>query len=59
MAARHGLKAGEIAPGAALEVKNVYCLGNCALGPAAMLDGKPVGRLDEARVDALVAETRR
>jgi formate dehydrogenase subunit gamma len=34
----------------------VYCLGLCATAPAAMLDGRVVGRLDEARLDALVAE---
>ncbi|MEO8242589.1 MAG: formate dehydrogenase subunit gamma [bacterium] len=33
----------------------VYCLGLCACGPAALVDGKLMGRVDEARVDALVA----
>jgi formate dehydrogenase subunit gamma len=33
----------------------VFCLGLCACGPAAMVDGKLVGRVDEARVDALLA----
>jgi formate dehydrogenase subunit gamma len=32
----------------------VYCLGLCALAPAAMLDGKPVGRLDAERLSALL-----
>lgn len=27
-------------------VEPVYCLGNCALGPAALIDGDLVGRLD-------------
>lgn len=33
----------------------VYCLGLCASGPAAMLDGAPVARLDAARLDRLIA----
>src|ERR1700756_5252540 len=37
----------------------VYCLGLCATAPSAMLDGRVVGRLDEARLDALVAEAQR
>ena len=36
----------------------VFCLGLCACGPAAMVDGRLVGRVDEARVDALLAEVR-
>jgi formate dehydrogenase subunit gamma len=37
----------------------IYCLGLCATAPSAMLDGRLVGRLDEARIDALVAEAQR
>lgn len=33
----------------------VFCLGLCACGPAALVDGRLVGRCD-TRVDALVAE---
>lgn len=40
----------------AVTVEPVYCLGLCASGPAAMIDGKVVGRLDEARLDGLLAE---
>lgn len=36
----------------------VFCLGLCACGPAAMVDGKLLGRVDEARVDAIVAGVR-
>lgn len=32
----------------------VYCLGLCACGPAAMVDGKVVGRVDEAKLDAIL-----
>ena len=42
--------------GAGLHVETVYCLGNCALSPAALLDGEPIGRLDRDRLDAIVAE---
>jgi formate dehydrogenase subunit gamma len=37
----------------------IYCLGLCATAPSAMLDGRVFGRLDEARIDALVAEAQR
>jgi formate dehydrogenase subunit gamma len=37
----------------ALTVETVYCLGNCALGPAALVDGTLVGRLDAERLTAL------
>lgn len=40
--------------GEALTVEAVYCLGNCALGPAAMFDGKTLGRVDADRLEALL-----
>jgi formate dehydrogenase subunit gamma len=43
----------------AVTVEAVYCLGLCACAPAAMLDGRPVGRLSAARMGALVAEAAR
>ncbi len=36
-------------------VEPVYCLGNCALGPAALVDGVLIAHLDEARLRALIA----
>jgi formate dehydrogenase subunit gamma len=33
----------------------VYCLGLCACGPAAMVDGKVVGRVDNDKLDAILA----
>ncbi len=42
----------------AVTLEPVFCLGLCACGPAAMVDGRLVGRVDEARVDALLAEVR-
>ncbi len=37
------------------EVQQVFCLGNCALGPSGTVDGALHGRLDAARVAALTA----
>ena len=34
----------------------VFCLGLCAIGPAALVDDRPVARLDAARFDALMHE---
>jgi formate dehydrogenase subunit gamma len=37
-----------------ITLEAVYCLGNCACAPAAMLDGQVHGRLDEVRLRALL-----
>lgn len=34
-------------------VETVYCLGNCALGPSALIDGELLGRVDAARIAGL------
>jgi formate dehydrogenase subunit gamma len=36
-----------------VEVTQVFCLGNCALGPSGTLDGRLHGRLSAERLDAL------
>ena len=36
----------------------VYCLGLCATGPAAMLDGTPLGRLDANRLTEILDAAR-
>ena len=36
----------------AVTLEAVYCLGNCALAPAAMIDGALKGRLDDKKIDA-------
>jgi formate dehydrogenase subunit gamma len=56
--ARHAISVDAGDAGARLHVETVYCLGNCALSPAALLDGEPVGRLDRDRIDAIVAAAR-
>ena len=42
----------------AVTLEPVFCLGLCACGPAALVDGRVVGRVDEARFDALLEEVR-
>jgi formate dehydrogenase subunit gamma len=39
--------------GADVEVTEVFCLGNCVLGPSGTLDGRLHGRLSAERLDAL------
>ena len=50
------LRARGIVPDAsteALTVETVYCLGNCAVGPNALVDGELVARLDADRLVSL------
>ena len=42
----------------AVMLEPVYCLGLCATGPAAMLDGTPIGRLDAARLTEILDAVR-
>ena len=58
LTARHGIKPDAATAASGLEVETVYCLGNCALSPAALLDGAPIGRLDRERIDAIVLASR-
>ncbi len=56
LANHHGIKADDEDASGGLCVESVYCLGNCALSPSALLDGTPIGRLDRDRIDAIVAD---
>jgi formate dehydrogenase subunit gamma len=38
----------------AVTLEPVLCLGLCASGPSAMLDGRPMGRLSAARIDRML-----
>jgi len=38
--------------GGGLTLEPVFCLGLCAIGPSALLDDKPLARLDPARIEA-------
>jgi formate dehydrogenase subunit gamma len=39
-------------------VEPAYCLGLCAVSPSALLDGEPLGRLDESKVAEALEEVR-
>lgn len=41
-----------------VEVDEVFCLGNCALGPSGLVDGRLVGRLDLDRLESLTGAWR-
>ncbi len=51
---RLGIGFGETTPDGAVTLKEVFCLGNCALSPAAAVDGRLHGRLTEAAFDRLL-----
>jgi formate dehydrogenase subunit gamma len=57
--AKLGVAIGNTTPDERVTLEPIYCLGLCATAPSAMLDGRLVGRLDEARIDALIAEAQR
>lgn len=57
--AKLGIALGNTTADDRVTLEPIYCLGLCATAPSAMLDGRVVGRLDEARIDALVAEAQR
>lgn len=54
-----GIALGETTADERVTLEPIYCLGLCATAPSAMLDGRLVGRLDEARIDALIVEAQR
>jgi formate dehydrogenase subunit gamma len=53
---RLGVTCGDTSADGRVTLEAVYCLGLCASAPSAMLDGRVVGRLDQARLDALLKE---
>lgn len=48
----------ETAADGSVTLEPVYCLGLCACAPAALVDGEPVGRLDDEALEAIAAEVR-
>ena len=52
LARNHGIAVDDHHAGDAV-VETVYCLGNCALGPSALVDGELIGRVDAARIAGL------
>lgn len=53
-----GTDFGATSPDGAVTLEATYCLGLCACAPAAMLDGRPVGRLNRERLEVLLADAR-
>jgi formate dehydrogenase subunit gamma len=45
---------GETTADGAFSLDTVYCLGNCALSPAVMLDGRLYGKVTHERIDTLL-----
>ena len=56
VATKLGISLGETSDNGAVSLLPVYCLGLCATGPAIMVDGKPFGRAEGERLDALLYE---
>ncbi|MGE3145768.1 MAG: formate dehydrogenase subunit gamma [Pseudorhodoplanes sp.] len=54
-----GMTIGETRADRRVTLEPVYCLGLCSVSPSAMIDGRLVGRLDEGKLDALIAEAER
>lgn len=57
--ARLGIAVGDTTADGNVTLEPVYCLGLCSVSPAAMLDGKVVARLDDDKLDALLAQADR
>jgi formate dehydrogenase subunit gamma len=51
-----GAAMGETTANGTFTLEDVYCLGNCALSPAVMIDGRLYGRVSASKFDALVAQ---
>lgn len=50
-----GLDMSERSRDGRVTLEAVYCLGLCATGPNALVDGVPVSRIDESRLDQIIA----
>jgi formate dehydrogenase subunit gamma len=51
-----GVAFGQTRADSAVTLEAIFCLGLCAIGPNALVNGKPVARIDAARLDAIAAE---
>jgi formate dehydrogenase subunit gamma len=56
---RLGVSWGGTTGDGSLTVEPTFCLGLCACGPAALLDGEPLARLDDAKLLEATEEARR
>ncbi|MFF3612891.1 NAD(P)H-dependent oxidoreductase subunit E [Streptomyces sp. NPDC002580] len=52
-----GLALGETTPDGAVTVQQVFCLGNCALGPSVEVNGRLYGRVGPARLTSILDGT--
>lgn len=50
-----GIKVGQTTRNGSVTLEQVFCLGNCALGPAGQLNERVQGRLTPGRLDTLLA----
>lgn len=58
-AAQHlGAEVGGTTPDRSVGLEQVFCLGNCALGPTVTVDGQLHGRVTAERFDRLVSDAR-
>jgi formate dehydrogenase subunit gamma len=55
-AERLGVAMGRTRGDGAVTLEPVYCLGLCATGPNALVDGVPLSRVDEAKLDRIAAK---
>ena len=55
-AQRLGVAMGRTRADGQVSLEPVYCLGLCAVGPNALVDGRPVARLDTAALERIMVE---
>jgi formate dehydrogenase subunit gamma len=53
---RSGVAPGETAADGSVTIEQVFCFGNCALGPTVEVNGRLYGRVDEARLHSILDE---
>lgn len=56
MADRLGVAMGEARIDGLVALEPIYCLGLCAIGPNALIDDRPVARIDAAAVERIAAQ---
>jgi formate dehydrogenase subunit gamma len=56
---RLGIAFGSTTADGRITLEPVFCLGLCSVSPSAMIDGRIVARLDEKKLDTLLAEADR
>lgn len=55
-ARRLGVAMGQTRADGQIALEPVYCLGLCAIGPNALVDGRPVARIDAAALERIAQE---